>query len=82
MTSEDLQRYTKFYKGQPIVPPEYEGKDEEALWAAECFVCEDLHNNIDEDNIRESLDEWVEAYLGKWTPWRADDLMTLYRSKR
>ena len=80
MTEQDLLKYCYFYKGEALIPADFDKRDEGKLWMAEKFVCEEIPHRIDERNLRESIRSWVESYVGKWDPWGWQRVMAIYDS--
>lgn len=49
MNEQDLLKYCFFYKGEAIIPPTFDKKNEGKLWVAEKYVCEEIPNLIDKE---------------------------------
>lgn len=81
MTETQLLKYCLFYRGEVLVPVEYDGKAEGKIWAAEKIICEQMPNDVDESNPALSMAELVSAYVGKWSPYKYADVMSVYLDK-
>ena len=81
MTEQDLLKYCYFYKGEELIPADFDKKDEGKLWEAEKFVCEEIPHRIDEGNPRKSIRSWVESYVGKWDPYNWREVMAVYDNR-
>ena len=60
------------------MPEEYDGKNEGKLWLAEKFICEEIPHLIDRENLRMSIRDYIESYVGKWAPWETESIMKTY----
>lgn len=78
MTEQDLLKYCFFYKGEAMIPQKFDKKNEGKLWVAEKYICEEIPNFIDEGNPRKSIALYISAYVGKWAPFRYDEVMNTY----
>ena len=78
MTEQDLLKYCYFYKGEALIPPDFDKKNEGKLWVAEKFICEEIPHLIDEENPRKSIASYIDSYVGKWAPFKHDEVMTTY----
>ena len=78
MTSEDVEKYCTFYKGECFVPSSISDKDEIRMWRAEKYVCEEVAHLIDENNPRKSILSYIEAYISKWAPYDCNEILSKY----
>lgn len=78
MTESQLLKYCKFYRGETLAPPAYDGKPSEILWTAEKFVCEHFGGCIDSNNPAVSFRDYVLSYVGKWWPYDAPEIEAIY----
>lgn len=81
MNEQDLLKYCFFYKGEAIIPPTFDKKNEGKLWVAEKYVCEEIPNLIDKENPRKSIASFVFAYVSKWSPYIFLEVMGTYLQK-
>ena len=90
MTSNAMIRYCRYYKGEAICPPQYDGTNAGKLWQAEKFVCEEFFNLINwvgwtAENSADpyySFIEYVSAYVEKWSPYKCEEIMNEYFNNR
>lgn len=78
MNKTELMKYCRYYRGESICPPEYDGKIEGKLWQTEMMICEDMPQCIDVTHPRQSLREYVAAYVGKWWPFQHIEILSKY----
>lgn len=76
LIKDELLRYCKFYRDEVISP--YTDSSRALLWMAERFICEEGCHLIDEKNIKDSMKDVVSSYVGKWNPYKYDEIMSLY----
>ena len=81
MTYEQILPYCLFFKGEPIVPQQYDQKNEGELWFAEKMICEDLCEKITLNKPHKQIAEWVAAYVSKWDPYGFESVMETYFEK-
>lgn len=82
MTSNAMIRYCRYYKGEAICPPQYDGTNAGKLWQAEKFVCEEFFNLINWVVPYHSFIEYVSAYVEKWSPYKCEEIMNEYFNNR
>lgn len=82
MTSNAMIRYCRYYKGEAICPPQYDGTNAGKLWQAEKFVCEEFFNLINWVVPYYSFIEYVSAYVEKWSPYKCEEIMNEYFNNR
>ena len=82
MTSNAMTRYCRYYKGEAICPPQYDGTNAGKLWQAEKFVCEEFFNLINWVVPYYSFIEYVSAYVEKWSPYKCEEIMNEYFNNR
>ena len=82
MTSNAMIRYCRYYKGEAICPPQYDGTNAGKLWQAEKFVCEEFFNLISWVVPYYSFIEYVSAYVEKWSPYKCEEIMNEYFNNR
>ena len=82
MTSNAMIRYCRYYKGEAICPPQYDGTNAGKLWQAEQFVCEEFFNLINWVVPYYSFIEYVSAYVEKWSPYKCEEIMNEYFNNR
>lgn len=83
MDSKQLEQYTRLYKGEKESPFDYKvDYAKNIIWMAEREFCESKsrNNSIDKNNIKDEIEGWVEAFVGKWNPYEMEDIMRVYRS--
>lgn len=80
MTTQDIIQYCFFYKGEELIPSKFDQKNEGKLWVAEKFICEEIPHLIDKKNPRNSIKQYIESYVSKWSPYKYDDIMNTYQS--
>lgn len=80
MTTQDIIKYCFFYKGEELIPPKFNKKNEGKLWVAEKYICEEIPHLIDEKNPRKSMQLYIESYVGKWSPFKYNEVMETYLS--
>lgn len=78
MTERELISLAKLYKGELIKPKKYQG-DEALLWQGEKIICEGCGHLIPSDNAYSTFIGLLEAFVGKWSPWDAEEIMEKYR---
>lgn len=78
MTESQLLKYCLFYKGETLPPVEFNQTNAGKLWQAEKYICENLANNIAPDSPALEMATLVEAYVGKWAPFSANEVMSQY----
>ena len=61
-----------------IVPLSFVKKKEHALWLAEKYVCEELCNQIEANNPRKHIANFIAAYISKWMPYEFEKIMGIY----
>lgn len=93
ITREELLKHCLYYKGEKNiqdVPAAYNGKDEGKLWVAEWFACGKNHSDKyaipqgapHNNNPHDYLLFWVYAYVGKWAPRQAEQIINFYLKER
>lgn len=82
MTNNAMIKYCRYYKGEAICPPQYDGTNAGKLWQAEKFVCEEFFNLIDWVAPYHCFIEYVSAYVEKWSPYTCDAIMKEYFDHR
>ena len=82
MTSNAMIKYCRYYKGEAICPPQYDGTNAGKLWQAEKFVCEEFFNLINWVVPYYSFIEYVSAYVEKWSPYKCEEIMNEYFNNR
>lgn len=80
MTEQDLLKYCLFYKGEELLPRDFDKKNEGKLWVAEKFICEEIPHLINEKTPRKSMAGYIESYVGKWAPYELKGVMETYQS--
>lgn len=81
MTETQLLKFCLYYKGEALIPLSLDGTDEGKIWQAEKFACESMQNLIDETDPARSFASAVGAYVMKWDPWEADNILKPYFAK-
>ena len=81
MTEQEVMKFCHYYKGEAIVPLSFEQKYEHALWLAEKYICEELFNQIEEENPRRYIADIIASYVSKWMPYEFGDIMNVYWEK-
>ena len=82
MTNNAMIKYCRYYKGEAICPPQYDGTNAGKLWQAEKFVCEEFFNLINTIVPYFGFIEYVSAYIEKWSPYKCDAIMKEYFDHR
>ena len=82
MTNNAMIKYCRYYKGEAICPPQYDGTNAGKLWQAEKFVCEEFFNLINWVVPYYSFIEYVSAYVEKWSPYKCEEIMNEYFNNR
>ena len=75
---EEILPYCKFYHNE-VICPYYNDNLRGLLWMAERFVCEDAPHLITND-IKKSMYDVIESYVGKWNPYEQEEIMSIYNS--
>lgn len=80
MIEQNLLKYCYFYKGEAL-PPFDQNDGRRLLWLAEKWICEEGNELIKPTDPKKSMALFVEAYVGKWAPFKASSIMELYSAK-
>ncbi len=84
MKREELLKLCYFYKGEEECPLEYDGKPEGKFWTAEDSLCNSILLGYDlapGEAPRQVFDEYMDALLGKWCPYKREELMEIYLNR-
>lgn len=81
MTEQELLKFCHYYKGESIIPPSFDKKNEGKLWVAEKAICEDFSNLVGRNNPKRRVAELVAAYVSKWSPYSFRSVMNTYFEK-
>jgi hypothetical protein len=81
MTYEEILPFCLFFKGEALVPQQYNQQNEGQLWLAEKMICEEFNNQIRATNPTKDIAGLVAAYIGKWNPYGFQSVMKTYFNK-
>ena len=78
MTQSQLLKYCLFYHGETLPPPDMDGINAGKLWEAEKMIFLQMSNLVSEDSPALQMAELVDAYVSKWAPFSAYEVMQTY----
>ena len=78
MTQSQLLKYCLFYHGETLPPPDMDGTNAGKLWEAEKMIFLQMSNLVNEDSPALQMAELEDAYVSKWAPFSAHEVMQTY----